>query len=263
MIYVLGGRGFVGSAIVRHLQSAGIEHRAISRDNFEAFRGTSCDVLINANGNSKKFLSDREPLTDFDLSVRSVADSLQAFRFGRYVLLSTGDVYPRQDLPAGTLEDSNIDPAAQSRYGLHKLLAELQVRNVARQWLIFRMGGFVGPGLKKNAVYDMLTDAPVWLSPMSELQFISTDAAARLMWKIVERGVSGEIINLGAQGVVNLGALHEAIGSRSSFNDGARFVRYELSLQKLELLAGEPLPKSTDEVLGFVTSVRAGQCALG
>jgi nucleoside-diphosphate-sugar epimerase len=263
MIFILGGQGFVGSAISNHLASLSLEYRTITRENYSSFRDTHCDVLINANGNSKKFLSDREPLVDFDLSVRSVTDSLQSFRFGTYVLLSSGDVYPTQEVPAFTDEDTSIDPERQSRYGLHKLMAEYQVRNVANRWIIFRMGGFVGAGLKKNAIFDLLSDAPVWLAPSSELQFISTSRAAQLISKIIAQGTTNEIINLGAEGTVNLGELHRTIGSRSQFRADAKSIRYELSLKKLRALVRDSLPRSINEVHAFVDAVRKGECLLG
>ncbi len=257
MIYLIGGNGFVGSAYARLFEARNLPFRIITRENYAAFRGTSCDVLINANGNSKKFLSTREPMTDFDQSVRSVARSIEDFRAGTYVLLSTGDVYPEQHAPSVTREDQQIDLTRQSRYGLHKMLAEQLVRGTQARWIVMRMGGFVGPGLKKNAIYDMLTGAPVWLAPSSELQFISTDRAASLVWRLVEKGVSGEIVNLGAKGLVHLGNLHKSLGSSSVFQDNAPTVRYELSLDKLASLVGEPLPDARAEVDAFLAKARA------
>lgn len=257
MILVIGGNGFVGSAYVRLLEARGVAHQVVTRENYDAMRGTPCDVLINANGNSKKFLAGREPLNEFDQSVRSVARSLEDFPCKTYVLLSTGDVYPDQSSPAVTREDQTIDPAHQSRYGLHKALAEQLVRGTQESWLVMRMGGFVGPGLKKNAIYDMLAGAPVWLSPQSELQFISTDRAAALVWGLVEKGVRNQVVNLGATGTVNLGTLHKTIASASIFQPDAPTIRYNVSLDRLAKLAGAALPRSEDEVGAFVAATRA------
>lgn len=254
VIYVIGGNGFVGSAYARLLAAHRLPHRIVTRENYDSLRGTGCDILVNANGNSKKFLAIREPLNEFDQSVRSVAQTLEDFRCGTYVFLSTGDVYPDQSSPDLTGEDQPIDPARQSRYGLHKALAEQLVRGTQRKWLILRMGGFVGPGLRKNAIYDMLTGGPVWLSAQSELQFISTDSAARLVWGLVERGVHNQVVNLGAQGTVDLGALHRKMGSASSFTPDAPTIRFELSLEKLARLAGAPPPSSQAEVEAFLAS---------
>src|SRR5262249_26049704 len=146
--------------------------------------------------------------------------------------------------PETTREHAPIDLTRVSRYGLHKHLAEQMVRAAHPAWLVVRMGGFVGPGLKKNAIFDMLCGDPVWLSPASELQFISTDAAARLVWGLVCAGVQREVVNLGAEGLLNLGAFHRAIGSTSAFKPEASTVRYELSLDRLRRLSGVPLPRT-------------------
>ena len=262
MIYVLGGGGFVGSAYARLLRALGEPCTVVARANYAALRGSACRVLINANGNSRKFMAARDPLWDFDASVRSVAASLEDFRAERYVFLSSGDVYADTSRPEATREEDAVDVARVSRYGLHKYLAEQLVRAAHPDWLVVRMGGFVGPGLKKNAIFDMLNGDPVWLSPASELQFISTDAAARLVWGLVQSGVRREVVNLGAEGLVNLGAFHRAIGSASVFKPDAPAVRYELSLERLRVLSGAPLPRSEVCVREFADAVRSGSIIL-
>ena len=258
MIYIIGGSGFVGSAYARLLADRGLPHQVVTRQNYDGLRGTCCDILVNANGNSRKLLATREPLIDFDQSVRSVAQSLEDFRCRTYVFLSTGDVYPDQSSPRVTHEDQPIDPARQSRYGLHKFLAEQLVRANQPEWLILRMGGFVGPGMRKNAIYDLLTGGPVWLAPQSDLQFISTDRAARLVWGMVEQGIRREVVNLGAYGTINLGAIHDQIKSASQFMPDAPTIRFELSLDKLARLSRATLPSSQAEVDAFLAAGNGG-----
>jgi nucleoside-diphosphate-sugar epimerase len=252
MIYLVGGEGFVGSAWARLFQRLELPHRILTRQNMDAFRGTACALLINANGNSKKYLSDREPMTDFDQSVRSVADTLHSIRAERYVFLSSGDVYPRQDSPAVTAEPQEIDLAETSRYGRHKRLAEILVQTEHRDWLIFRMGGFVGPGLRKNAIFDIMNHAPVWLTPDSALQFIRTDSAAALAWSVIEAGTTGEVINMGATGVVRLMDVHQAFKSKSLWQETSRHVRFELALDKLARHSTLAVPETSDEILAFL-----------
>ena len=255
MIFVIGGNGYVGSAYPRLFSDLGLEHQVITRENYESFAGRGCDVLINANGNSKKFMADRDPKWEFDASVRTVLHSLEDFPSDCYILLSTGDVYPEQHSPEVSREDAAIDSKRQSRYGLHKHTAEHLVRSIHPRSIVMRMGGFVGPGMKKNAVFDMLNGQPVWLTPDSELQFISTDTAARLVWALYENGVGDEVVNLGAQGVVRIGDLHERLGSASPFSPEARRVRFEISTEMLARLTGAPLPTTADEVEAFFRSI--------
>ncbi len=252
MIYLLGGEGLVGSAYARLFRRLGLTHQVVTRANYEALKGSACTVFINANGNSKKFLADRDPALEFEASVTSVQNSLIDFNSDRYIYLSSGDVYPTQTDPDESDEDQQIDVRRLSRYGLHKYLAEQLVRGVHPRALIMRMGGFVGPGLRKNAVFDLLHDAEVWLTPDSQLQFIHTDSAAALVWALCEAGVEGEVVNLGGAGVVTLADVAARLGRPGRFRADARTVRFELDLSKLTRLSGCPPPSSTHEVDRFL-----------
>lgn len=255
VIFILGANGYIGSSYVRLAESLNIPCQAITRANYDQFIGKSCDVLINANGNSKKFLADRDPKWEFDASVRSVVHSVEDFPSDLYIYLSSGDVYPDQSTPAVSREDQILAVDKQSKYGFHKHLAEQVVRSTRPRHLIMRMGGFVGPGMKKNAIFDLLQNSPVWVSADSELQFISTDAAARIVWSVVELGHYGETVNLGATGVVKISDLHSRINSKSVFQPNAQTVRFEISTEKLSRLCQRSLPTTAQEVESYLVSI--------
>lgn len=252
MIYIIGGKGFIGSAIVRACCRRAIEHRILAHDTIDQFTGSSCDILINANGNSKKYMADREPLWEFDASVRSVRASLANIHAARYIHLSSCDVYPDCSSPGSTREDQILDVTKQSAYGFHKYLAEQCVMRYAPQWLIFRMGGFVGPGLKKNAVYDILHGGPLWLNPRSELQFIHVDTAADIILELARSEQNHEIFNLCGAGTIALSEVLEAAGSGVVCEPGSPVVRYEVSIEKLSQIWN--IPQSKQTVLEFVRS---------
>lgn len=254
MIFLIGGRGLVGSAFARTLEAAGRPFAVIGRDNYASYRGQSCELLINANGNSRKPLAKEDPLADFDASVRSVRASLIDFRFERYLHVSSCDVYPDCSSPAVTSEDQPLDPARQSAYGFHKYLAEQCVRHGARDWLIFRLGGFVGPGLKKNAIFDILQGGPLWLDPMSQLQFLETDAAARIMLDIVGRGISRHVFNLCGRGVMRLQEAVERTGRQVAVNPGSPRVRYDVSIERVSRLV--EVPETRQAVFDFLDAAR-------
>ncbi|RIK69844.1 MAG: NAD-dependent dehydratase [Planctomycetota bacterium] len=250
IVFVLGGRGFVGSAFVRWLTARDIACEIVSRDNWDAFAGRRCDVLINAAGNSKKFLSDRDPAADFDATVRATFDSLHRFKFDRYVLCSSCDVYDDYADPGRTREDAPIDPMRQSRYGFHKQLAEHLVRYEANQPLIIRFGGFVGPGLKKNPIFDILRGGPLWLHPDSRLQYLHTDEAARIVWQLVESGRWGETVNVCGDGVVRLADVIARVGQPVTVQPDSPTVHYEINIDKLR--GWMPVPRSEQAVFAFV-----------
>jgi nucleoside-diphosphate-sugar epimerase len=256
MIHVLGGRGLVGSAFVRYCQRTGREFDIIELDNYERFIGRPCRILVNANGNSRKPLAKQAPVEDFDASVRSVRSSLVHYPCDLYVHLSSCDVYPDCSSPESTREDQALDPAAQSPYGFHKYLAEQCVRHAARRWLIFRFGGFVGPGLRKNAVFDILHGGPLWLDPASQLQFLHTEHAAEIVLGLAESGLSGETLNLCGRGLIQLQEVIDATGRDIPVQPGSSVVRYDVNIEAVSRHAMIPETRAT--VLDFVTGFSRG-----
>lgn len=255
---VLGGKGFVGSAIVAEARLRGYQVQVVDKDEYEGSVGTSCDLLINANGNSKKFLAKENPALEFDLSVRSVLRSTHDFKFGRYLHLSTMDVYPDVSDPALNHEDVAIDSARQSAYGFHKYLAEQIVRRYAEHWLIFRMAGFVGPGLWKNSIFDLLNGQPLRVHPDSSYQYLHTSDLARAVFTVVESGAEREVFNVTGRGLLSLGNVAAMIS-------GCRLdpawcalpkERYELNIDKLCRLY--PLPRTEDTIRRFVDEWKVG-----
>ncbi|MBL8234426.1 MAG: NAD-dependent epimerase/dehydratase family protein [Bryobacterales bacterium] len=248
MIFLIGGRGLVGSAFARLFDAQGVEYAILDRQNYAQYAGRSSKLVINANGNSRKPLARERPLEDFDASVRSVRASLTDFRFDRYIHLSSCDVYPDCGSPASTLESTPLAVHSQSPYGFHKYLAEQCVQHAAADWLIFRFGGFVGPGLKKNAIFDILKGGPLWLDPGSELQFLRTDDAARIVMQIAGN-VSREIFNLCGNGVVRLSDVISFTGREVAVQPGSPLVRYDVSITKISQHAA--IPDSRESVLQF------------
>ena len=245
MIFIIGGRGLVGSAFVRACETAGRDFALIDRDNYATYAGRRCELLINANGNSRKPLARERPMDDFDRSVRSVRQSLVDFRFNRYLHLSSCDVYADCSEPALTCENRTLDPNLQSPYGFHKRLAEQCVQHGARDWVIIRFGGFVGPGLRKNAIYDILHGDTLWLDPASELQFIHTDDAARLVLQLVDQNIHCEIVNLCGRGTIALQEVLYATGKQIRVEPGSPRVRYNVSIDKISQWLDVPDTRNT------------------
>lgn len=255
MIFILGGNGFIGSAITRACQAAGMEHQIIDRKNYASKIGARCDVFVNAAGNSRKYFAAEKPIEDFDASVRSVRSSLVDFRYETYVLISSADVYPDSSSPMVTNEDQSLEPSRMTPYGFHKYLAELCVQHGARRWLILRGGGFVGPLMKKNAIYDILHGGPLWLDKESELQYIHTDQAASAVFHLLKSGIVNQVFNLSAKGVVRLSDVVQWAGGAVVVKENSPRIRCELNLDRIS--ACMDLPNSSAVVRRFVESFAA------
>ncbi len=201
-IGIVGANGFVGSALVDHFSASGYEVTSITRENFAKYESHHFDILIDAAGNSKKFIADENLMLDFELTVRHRMRTLLSFNAPLHVHISSVDVYQDLSDPARNTEEVTVDLGTNSNYGFTKRLAELIVQRHAPQWLIFRLSGMVGPGLRKNPVYDIANGIPIRIHPDSSYQFCSTEYVAKLIRTVVEKGVRGEIINVAGTGQV-------------------------------------------------------------
>ncbi len=196
-VTVIGAEGFVGSAFVRHLvDRSDVELIQVTRHNIEQFSGKKSDVVIEAACNSKKYLADENPLAEFHASVTHRLKTLQQFPAELQIHISSVDVYSDLSSRDTTREDSPIDLSLVSHYGLHKLLAEQLVQHYAPHWLILRLAGMVGPGLRKNPVYDILHNQPLRVHPDSQYQYMHTDDVARIGWALAEQQTVSEILNV-------------------------------------------------------------------
>jgi nucleoside-diphosphate-sugar epimerase len=212
-VTVIGAEGFVGSAFVTHL-SALSSHELIrvTRHNYGQLAGVRSDIVIDAAGNSRKYLADAEPIEEFALSVTHRLRTVLDFPADQHVHVSSADVYSDLSSPESTREDSAIDLAKVSHYGFHKLLAEQVVQHYAERWLIVRLAGMVGPGLRKNPVYDILNAQPLRIHPDSQYQFMNTGDVARIVWSLVEHGIHGEVFNLCGDGLISPAAIADIAG---------------------------------------------------
>ncbi|WP_413173121.1 NAD-dependent epimerase/dehydratase family protein [Anabaena azotica] len=250
-VFILGGQGFVGSAYARWAVANQIDYTVITRDNYAEYVGSSCDLFINANGNSRKYLAKESPLEEFDASVRSVKKSLIDFHSNCYIHLSSCDVYPDCSQPSTTKEDNIINISQQSPYGFHKYLAEQCVIHSHSNWIIFRMGGFVGNGMKKNPIFDILQGQRLWVHPQSQLQYINTDAAASIVLELALSGkYKNEIFNICGEGLIELMEVINLVGSQVKVEPNSPKVNYEISLEKIQQVV--KLPQTRETVLKFV-----------
>ncbi len=253
---VLGATGFIGSAIAAEAERRGWAVIGVSSKTAAEVVGRSCDVLINANGNSRKYLARQDPALDFDLSVRTVSRSLHEIRAARYVYLSSSEVYRDSSDPRASREDASPEWESLSAYGFHKRLAETLVRRYAPRWTILRLSGLLGPGLRKNAVYDLLTGAPWRLSPDSAFQFLDTRVLARRLFDLLERPESEHgVFNVAGRGVVSLREIAAWAGAPLPDGNTLPTVRCEISTERISTLF--ELPATAETARDFVRAWRA------
>ncbi len=245
-IGILGGKGMLGSDLVKFL-GKDFETTAIDKDNYKDYLGQKFDVLINANGNSRRFWANEHPLEDFEASTVSVYKSFFDFSFKKYIYISSPDVYENPGDPESAKENQNISASHLSHYGFHKYLSERLVEHYAKDYLIIRPASLLGDGLKKGVVYDILNDAALFVAAESQIQFISTSEVVNTIQALITGGIKNEIFNVAGRGAVLVSRIAELARKCLSVKSDAEEQQYEMSVGKIEELF--PV-KTSEEYLG-------------
>lgn len=147
---LVGHSGFVGSALLRQRP---FDARYRSTDIGE-IAGRSFDTVVCAAAPAQKWIANRDPESDRSKIERLIA-CLDRVACESFVLVSTVDVFAR---PAGVDESSPVEEAGLQAYGLHRRMLEKFVEERFTRHLIVRLPGLVGPGLRKNALFDLHND---------------------------------------------------------------------------------------------------------
>ena len=209
--------------------------------------------MINASGSSDRRLAERDPVAAFKANVLSTFESIFDFKYGTYLLVSSTSVYGHSDR---TTEDVEIDSADLPPYGLQKYLAELVVRATVPNWVIFRLGPLVGPGLRKNAIFDLLHSGRLYVHPDSAASFVDTRVAADAIWRLRER--LGQIYNVSGVGTVSLRDvardLEVSLDPRSETRQ-----RDDSAIDTTKIRGSMDMPRSADAVRAFIGEQRRGQ----
>lgn len=156
-IGVIGSNGFVGKRIVERLSAIGI-----TRENYDSMKGEQFDVLVNANGNSRKFWAESHPIEDFEANAVWTYRYTQDFKFDSFIQVSSLDVF------------------TQGNYSFSKRIAEEIVRR-QRNYFILRCPAIVGTDMKKGLLYDVMNNKKVFLTPDSRLQFVTDTEIAEII----------------------------------------------------------------------------------
>jgi len=144
---LIGNSGFVGSSLLRQ-RTFGATYRSNS---IHTIAGRSYGTIICAGAPAQKWLANREPAADAE-NIRSLIAHLSKVACEYFILVSTVDVFSQ---PIGVDEHTVVDPAGLRAYGRNRLHLETFIQEHFPQHLIVRLPGLVGPGLRKNVIFDL------------------------------------------------------------------------------------------------------------
>jgi nucleoside-diphosphate-sugar epimerase len=166
---LIGHTGFIGGNLVREFPFA----RLYNSTNIESIAGMQFDLIVCAGAPAAKWKANQDPLTDRACLARLMA-AIARVKTLRFVLISTVDVYGQA---YGVDEES--PPTGATPYGQHRLELEQFVRESFHA-LVVRLPALFGPGLKKNAIYDLINNNQVEkIDSRSVFQFYNV----RRLWR--------------------------------------------------------------------------------
>ncbi len=145
---LIGATGFVGSTL---LKQASFKH-CYNTKNIGQIRGKSFDVVVCAGAPAQKWIANRAPEADLK-NIEALIEELKTVRCKSFILISTVDVFAAPD---GVDEGSPVEEEGLNPYGLHRRRLEKFVESQFSNHLIVRLPGLVGPGLRKNVIFDFL-----------------------------------------------------------------------------------------------------------
>ncbi len=143
---LIGYSGFVGSTLLRQRRFDALYRSSTIQE----IADRRFDLVICAGAPAQKWVANRNPQQDRDC-IETLIRHLRTLKSRMFILISTVDVF--RD-PVGVDETSLVDRAGLHPYGLHRRILEEFVADHFAHHLIMRLPGLVGPGLRKNVIFD-------------------------------------------------------------------------------------------------------------
>lgn len=147
---LIGFSGFVGSTLLKQAHFSELYRST----NIHGIENCEFDVVVCAGAPAQKWIANRDPADDRK-KIDSLIDCLRTIKCKTFILIGTVDVFKE---PTGVDESTPVEESGLHAYGLHRRLLEKFVEQHFSNYLIVRLPGLVGPGLRKNVIFDFLNN---------------------------------------------------------------------------------------------------------
>lgn len=147
---LIGYTGYVGTTL---LKQHSFEYKYNTK-NINEIDNNRFDLIVCAAAPAQKWIANLEP-NDDRKNIEGLIAHLKTIQCKKFVLISTVDVFNK---PIDVDEDTLVDEVNLAPYGLHRRMLEKFVECHFSDYLIIRLPGLVGPGLRKNVIFDFLND---------------------------------------------------------------------------------------------------------
>ena len=259
MIFLVGGKGLVGSGFCRYFNKKKIKYKIITRENKKNYFGKKCNIIIDCNGNGSKRKANIDPSFDFEASVKSVVENLNNIRFNKYIYISTIYTYKNLTNRRETFEENQKSSDDISPYGLNKRIAELYVKKLAANYLIFRLPFVIGPGLKRNSVYDLTHYKKTYYTFNSQINWIHTDTIAKNVVAILKKKIKNQTFNLVSKNSITIDDVIKLCNLKKKYiiSTNRTFEKTYINCSKISKYV--QLSNSSDEVKKYISEYKSNK----
>lgn len=147
---LIGYSGYVGTTLLRQRPF----QKLYRSTNISEIRDQEFVNVVCAGASAQKWIANRAPDEDKE-KIERLMNNLKTVQCSRFILISTVDVFNR---PIAVDETTHVDVTGLHPYGLHRRMLEQFAEETFSDCLIVRLAGLVGPGLRKNVIFDLLND---------------------------------------------------------------------------------------------------------
>lgn len=147
---LIGSSGYVGSTLLKQNPFDALYRST----NISEIHGKSFATVVCSAAPAQKWIANREPVAD-RTNIELLISHLEKIHCNKFILISTVDVFMDS---VGVDEKTAIAEDHLHPYGLNRRLLEKFVENHFVKPLIIRLPGLVGPGLRKNVIFDFLNN---------------------------------------------------------------------------------------------------------
>lgn len=225
---LIGFTGFVGGNLDR---VRSFDNR-FNSSNIEQMAGRQFGTVVCAGTSAEKWRANQDPPGD-RAGVSRLWEVLRTVVAESVVLISTVDVYPE---PRGVDELTTIDIDECHPYGKHRLELERWIAGRFES-TVLRLPGLFGPGLRKNALYDLLhaheTDR---VDSRGVFQFFDVTSLLPLIERTKAAGVA--LLNVATEPVSIADVAEECFGMAFVNHLTATPARYDLRTAHSDALGG-------------------------
>ena len=224
-IGIIGAKGFIGQEIWDRLNKH--ELHEVHKNEIQHLY---YDIVIDANGSSRKYTAIESPEHDFKMAVNSVMHNINILRYDKYIYLSTIDV----------------DYHQKSNYGLHRKIAEDLVRKYCCNFTIIRLCSVIGHTAKKGIVRDVLYGDKIFVKKRSLIQLIPVkEVSSNILYILDDKKTNYETLKFYSREGIRVEKICSMFGRNPDVDRNAKLEIYDSQPSDMGFRTSEEYLKET------------------